>query len=204
MAPPPKPRWRFHVKPHPAPRRAGPLACNKRVGVQLFLASARAKQLGASPNATPKKSLWRSVSATRIRARALRSCQNTAARLYSKHHSRGAPWEATTLIRRRADRLLQRRIRVVVGCSRSRGSCERERASGRHPRHCAMTAPRSKAHTLRTKRGKRVLNCLPRVCERPELAPYLPNRGKLLHNHVRLCEARQEFGVQQVRHEARH
>ena len=38
-----------------------------------------------------KKSMWRSVSAPRIHTRARRSCQDIAARICSKHHSRGAP-----------------------------------------------------------------------------------------------------------------
>ena len=67
----------------------------------------------------------------------------------------------------------------MVSCSRSCGSCERERASGRHPRHCAKTAPRSKAHTPKTRCGQRALNCLSRVCEWLELAPYLPTAPKV-------------------------
>ena len=49
-----KSRWRSYAKPHLAPGRAGSLACNKRVGVQLVLASARTKQLEASSNAPPQ------------------------------------------------------------------------------------------------------------------------------------------------------
>ena len=49
MAPPTKPRWRFHAKPHPAPRRAGPFGLQQTRWCSIFLlASASAKQLGAS------------------------------------------------------------------------------------------------------------------------------------------------------------
>ena len=53
-----KPRWRSYAKPKPAPRRAGPLACNERVGVHFFLASARAKRMaGGASVRTPHQKI---------------------------------------------------------------------------------------------------------------------------------------------------
>ena len=158
MAPPTKPRWRFHVKPHPAPRRAGPLACNKRVGVQLFLASARAKQLGASSNATPKNRCgglsaplaYAHARGVRAKTPPLASARSTTPVV------RRAPWEATTLIRHRSSGQAVAVATADQSCgglfliaSAAPASARERPVSGRHPRHCAKTAPRSKAHTYR-------------------------------------------------------
>ena len=154
-----KPRWRSYAKLHLAPRRTGPLACNEHVGVQFILDSARAKQMGEGSNATPKNrcvglSAPLAYAHTRgIRAKTppLASVLEAplpwcAVRSHNSDPTSGGP------------RPPRQCTRVVVGCSRSRGSsCEHERASGTHPHHSAKTAPRSKAHAPRTKIGARAL-----------------------------------------------